>query len=74
MKWEELIAEARAAGVLKFCAEGIAVLQQVPTHAAKKENRPAGPGHDQQLPGRDREQGRESGHRPGESADQSAGA
>lgn len=28
MKWEELIAEARAAGVLKFYAEGIAVLQQ----------------------------------------------
>lgn len=28
MKWEELIAEARAAGFLKFCAEGIAVLDQ----------------------------------------------
>jgi hypothetical protein len=28
MKWEELIAEARKAGVLKFCADGIAVLEQ----------------------------------------------
>jgi hypothetical protein len=30
MKWEELIAEARAGGYLKFCANGIAVLQQLP--------------------------------------------
>jgi hypothetical protein len=28
MKWEELIAAARAAGFLKFAADGIAVLEQ----------------------------------------------
>jgi hypothetical protein len=26
MSWNELIAEARAAGVLAFCADGVAVL------------------------------------------------
>jgi hypothetical protein len=58
MKWEELIAEARAAGVLAFCAEGIAVLQQVPTHA-EKEKVSAQP--DQRLPGGDRKKGRQGG-------------
>ncbi|CAN5459333.1 hypothetical protein BH20VER3_BH20VER3_00590 [soil metagenome] len=33
MKWEEIIAESREAGYLRFCADGIAVLQQVPTDA-----------------------------------------
>jgi hypothetical protein len=28
MKWEEIIAEARAAGILAFCSEGIAVLKR----------------------------------------------
>lgn len=65
MKWEELIAEARAAGVLAFCAEGIAVLKQVPTHAAPPETE-----SDQRLPGQDREKGRESGHGPGQSEKQ----
>lgn len=59
MRWEEIIAEARAAGVLKFCADGIAVLQQVPTHH--------GPPRvsDPTVSEKDREQGRQS--REGES-------
>jgi hypothetical protein len=28
MKWEEIIAEARTAGVLAFCADGVAVLKR----------------------------------------------
>lgn len=67
MKWEELIAEARAAGVLAFCAEGIAVLQQVPTHAAKQEVPGSKP--DQRLPGSDRKEGREGGNGESQSAE-----
>lgn len=47
MKWEELIAEARAAGVLAFCNEGIAVLnregaQAKPSESALSEDRGQG--------------------------------
>lgn len=68
MKWEEIIAEARAAGVLAFCADGIAVLKQVPTHGAKEEVPGSEP--DQRLSGGDRQKGRESGDRESESAEQ----
>lgn len=68
MKWEELIAEARTAGVLAFCAEGIAVLQQVPTHAAKEEVTGSKP--DQRLSGSDREKGRQGGDGESQSAEQ----
>jgi hypothetical protein len=36
MKWEELIAEARAAGVLAFCADGIAVAVSRPARRGAK--------------------------------------
>jgi hypothetical protein len=68
IKWEELIAEARAAGFLAFCADGIAVLKQVPTHGAKEEV--PGSESDQRLSGSDREKGRESGDRESQSAQQ----
>jgi hypothetical protein len=67
MKWEELIAEARAAGVLKFCAEGIAVLQQVPTHHVP-------PSESSQKPSRKTgSEGREGGNGKSESPHQEAG-
>jgi hypothetical protein len=69
MKWEEIIAEAREAGVLAFCAEGIAVLQQVPTHAANAETlRQSGSDTDQRIHGQDREKRGPGGDGKGESA------
>jgi hypothetical protein len=35
MKWEEIIAEARAAGVLAFCADGIAVLKRADAESSE---------------------------------------
>jgi hypothetical protein len=68
MKWEELIAEARAAGVLKFCADGIAVLQQVPTHHVP-------PSESSQRPSRKiGSEGREGGNGKSEGEKQGAGS
>lgn len=58
MKWEELIAEARAAGVLAFCNDGIAVLNRA--NAPAPEN-----GSSESVPGEDRSERWES--REGES-------
>jgi len=59
MKWEELIAEARAAGVLAFCSDGVAVLKRC--DGAPPESSPA-------TPREDRSQRRESGDGESESA------
>lgn len=72
MKWEELIAEARSAGVLAFCADGIAVLKKA-DDAAKKENRQSGSDSSVPLAGQDREQGRKSGDRKSQSANDTPG-
>jgi hypothetical protein len=59
MKWEEIIAEARTAGVLAFCADGVAVLKRDDAETPK-----GGPGTSE----KDREQGRQSGQGKSESA------
>lgn len=63
MKWEELIANARSAGVLAFCADGIAVLQR--ERGEKKSTEPA--------PGQDRGQGGQGGQGQSESPPQQPG-
>jgi hypothetical protein len=54
MKWEELIAEARAAGVLKFCADGIAVLQQAQVPRVAPPIGKLSPGEDRQCEARNK--------------------
>jgi len=44
MKWEELIAEARSAGVLAFCSDGIAVLKR--SDAETSQSAPPASGED----------------------------
>lgn len=61
MKWEELIAEARAAGVLAFCAEGIAVLKRVDAK---------GPESRQPVHGETGDERRESGNGESQGAQQ----
>jgi hypothetical protein len=63
MKWEELIAEARSAGVLAFCADGIAVLNRDNAKSPESSARP---------PAETREQRGQGGQGQSESADQSA--
>jgi hypothetical protein len=63
VKWEELIAEAESAGVLAFCADGLAVLKR---EGASKE-KPAKP-----APGQDRSQGGQGGQGQSEGSDEGA--
>lgn len=72
MKWEELIAEARAAGVLAFCSEGIAVLKQVPTHHGPPQAN-ENPSVGVPLAGEHRGERRESGQGQSQGAQQSPG-
>ena len=64
MKWEEIIAEARAAGILAFCSEGIAVLKR-----RDAEKKPV-----ESTPGEDRSEGREIGQGQSESAPEQTGS
>jgi hypothetical protein len=61
--WNELIAESRAAGVLAFCSEGIAVLQRDNATPPPPEN-----GSSEQVSREHREQGRQSRQGQGQSA------
>jgi hypothetical protein len=73
MKWEEIIAEARAAGVLAFCSEGIAVLKRgQQQNAAEKEDENAG--SSVTLACEDRSEGRQSGQGESKSASEQTGA
>jgi hypothetical protein len=65
MKWEELIAEARAAGVLAFCTDGIAVLKRCDGAQPEAEKNT---GSSFALAGADRGQGRESRDRESQGA------
>lgn len=66
VKWEEIIAEARSAGILAFCADGVAVLKRADDAAKEKT------GSSVTLAGEDREQGRQGGQGKSESANQGA--
>jgi hypothetical protein len=67
MKWEEIVAEARAAGILAFCSEGIAVLKRR-DDAEKPPVRPGPTESSPQSPSQAGGQGGQSGAGEGESS------